>query len=338
MAFTLQAFAEDTLSADITDSANSMTLTTGGFGTPTGEQMLVIDPDVASKREIVKCAIDGTAVTSMDRAQDGTAAVAHTSGAKIIMAFVPSHHEALKAGTDLNDNVITAAKLATKVKAGWDLLSATGTRASNTQMTIAGDITDRLWVGKPLELTDTTTKYFNVTSFSYSSPNTTINFTGGTDYVLEGNPTNIYGGLHNSPVGFPNMLPRARAKLSGNQSISNASWTKIQLNSETFDVGGNFDNSTNYRFVAPITGYYQTNAVLTWSSIAGQDYYIKIYKNGSGIITNHIHGITANELSMTLSDVVYLEAGQYIELYAYQNSGGNKSATSETYMSVALLP
>ena len=203
MVFTLQAFAEDTLSADITDSANSMTLTTGGFGTPTGEQMLVIDPDVASKREIVKCAIDGTAVTSMDRAQDGTAAVAHTSGAKIIMAFVPSHHEALKAGTDLNDNVITAAKLATKVKAGWDLLSATGTRASNTRMTIAGDITDRLWVGKPLELTDTTTKYFYVTSFSYSSPNTTINFTGGSDYVLVGNATNIYGGLHSSPVGFP---------------------------------------------------------------------------------------------------------------------------------------
>lgn len=229
MAFTLQAFAEDTLSADITDSANSMTLTTGGFGTPTGEQMLVIDPDVASKREIVKCAIDGTAVTSMDRAQDGTAAVAHTSGAKIIMAFVPSHHEALKAGTDLNDNVITAAKLATKVKAGWDLLSATGTRASNTQMTIAGDITDRLWVGKPLELTDTTTKYFYVTSFSYSSPNTTINFTGGTDYVLEGNPTNIYGGLHASPVGFPGWFaydPNATgfaslATETGRFSISN---------------------------------------------------------------------------------------------------------------------
>jgi hypothetical protein len=235
MAFTLQAFAEDTLSADITDSANSMTLTTGGFGTPTGEQMLVIDPDVASKREIVKCAIDGTAVTSMDRAQDGTAAVAHTSGAKIIMAFVPSHHEALKAGTDLNDNVITAAKLATKVKAGWDLLSATGTRASNTQMTIAGDITDRLWVGKPLELTDTTTKYFNVTSFSYSSPNTTINFTGGTDYVLEGNPTNIYGGLHASPVGFPGWFAYTPT-LGGNASMTYGTTT---INLARFKMDGN---------------------------------------------------------------------------------------------------
>lgn len=92
--FTLQAFTSDTLAADITDSATSATLTTGAFGTPTGEQMLVIDYDVAAKREIVKCAIDGTGVTSIDRAQDGTAAVAHSSGAKVIMAFVPSHYTA----------------------------------------------------------------------------------------------------------------------------------------------------------------------------------------------------------------------------------------------------
>lgn len=90
--FTLQSFKEDTLAADITDSATSATLTTGAFGTPTGEQMLVIDYDVAAKREIVKCAIDGTAVTSIDRAQDGTSAVAHSSGAKVLMAFVPSHY------------------------------------------------------------------------------------------------------------------------------------------------------------------------------------------------------------------------------------------------------
>jgi hypothetical protein len=90
--YTLQAFKEDTLASDITDSATSMTLSTGAFGTPTGEQMFVIDYDVSNKREIIKAAVDGTAVTSIDRAQDGTAAVAHSSGAKVIMAFTPSHY------------------------------------------------------------------------------------------------------------------------------------------------------------------------------------------------------------------------------------------------------
>ena len=92
MPFTLQAFKEDALASDMTDSASSLTLVAGAFGTPTGEQMLVIDPDIAAKREIVKCAIDGATVTSVDRAQDGTSAVAHSSGAKVIMAFVPSHY------------------------------------------------------------------------------------------------------------------------------------------------------------------------------------------------------------------------------------------------------
>jgi len=93
--FTLTSFDSTTLASDITDSATSATLSTGEFGTPSGEQMLVIDYDIAAKREIIKCAIDGTAVTSIDRAQDGTAAVAHSSGAKVIMAFVPSHYKAL---------------------------------------------------------------------------------------------------------------------------------------------------------------------------------------------------------------------------------------------------
>jgi hypothetical protein len=338
MAFVLQSFAEDTLASDITDSSTSMTLTTGNFGTPSGEQMLVIDPDVSSKREIVKCAIDGTAVTSIDRAQDGTAAVAHTSGAKIIMAWTKSHHEALKDGTDLNDNIITAAKLDANLLAGWLLLAASGTRVSNTSFTVSGDVTDQIAVGDKLKITDTTTKYLYVTAVTYGAPNTTITVTGGTDYVVDGNPTNIYYSKAVSSVGFPNnMIARARAKRSTNQTIGTGSWTKVQLNSKTFDVGSNFDNATNYRFTAPITGYYQVNASTQWVDPAGSDFYTKIYKNGSGIATAASHNITANIITQSLSDVVQLNAAEYVELYVYQGSGGNKSINKETYMSVALL-
>jgi hypothetical protein len=143
MTFTLQSFKSDTLAADMTDSATSMTLTTGAFGTPTGEQMLVIDYDIANKREVVKCTIDGTAVTSIDRAQDGTSAVAHSSGAKVIMAFVPSHYAALVDGTGINDNAISA----TKIKAeGLTAHSATlvgfsGTPTQNNHYIDIGKIT-----------------------------------------------------------------------------------------------------------------------------------------------------------------------------------------------------
>lgn len=337
MAFVLQSFAEDTLASDITDSATSMTLTTGNFGTPTGEQMLVIDPDVSAKREIVKCAIDGTAVTSIDRAQDGTAAVAHTSGAKIIMAWTKSHHEALKDGTDLNDNIITAAKLDANLLAGWLLLAASGTRVSNTSFTVSGDVTDQIAVGDKLKITDTTTKYLYVTAVTYGAPNTTITVTGGTDYVVAGNPTNIYYSKATSPVGFPNFYPKARAKRSGNQTISNGSWTKVQFDTETFDTGGNYDNTTNYRFTAPVTGYYLVNTLITWGSISGEDHYTKIYKNGTGIITNSIHGITGNAYTQTITDIVPLTATDYVEIFVYQNSGGNENISADSYVSIHLI-
>ena len=129
----------------------------------------------------------------------------------------------------------------------------------------------------------------------------------------------------------------ARAKRSANQAIGTGSWTKVQLNSETFDVGSNFDNATNYRFTAPITGYYQVNALTQWANPAGSDFYTKIYKNGSGVATAASHNITANTITQSLSDVVQLNAAEYVELYVYQGSGGNKSINNETYMSVALV-
>ena len=235
MAFVLQSFAEDTLASDITDSSTSMTLTTGNFGTPSGEQMLVIDPDVSAKREVVKCAIDGTAVTSIDRAQDGTAAVAHTSGAKIIMAWTKSHHEALKDGTDLNDNIITAAKLDANLLAGWWLLAASGTRVGDTSFTVSGDVTDQIAVWDKLKITDTTTKYLYVTAVTYGAPSTTITVTGGTDYVVDGNPTNIYYSKATSPVGFPGWFAYTPT-LGGNGSMTYGTTT---VNIARFKMDGN---------------------------------------------------------------------------------------------------
>lgn len=86
-----QAFKSDTLAVDLDAAAVTGTLTTGNFGTPAGEQMLVVDYDNSS-REIIKCAIAGTGLTSIDRAQDGTSDVDHVAGAKVIMTAVPSHY------------------------------------------------------------------------------------------------------------------------------------------------------------------------------------------------------------------------------------------------------
>jgi hypothetical protein len=180
----LLAFKDDVLAADITDSATSMTLTTGAFGTPTGQQYLVIDYDIAAKREIIKCTIDGTAVTSVTRAQDGTSAVAHSSGAKVIMAMIPSHYNYIaNATTD-----------------GWIDALETWTYASATTITVPAGAASKYSVGDKIKLTQTTAKYFYVTAVA----DTVLTVTGGTDYtVANAAITFPYYSKASSPVGFP---------------------------------------------------------------------------------------------------------------------------------------
>jgi len=100
-------------------------------------------------------------------------------------------------------NNITQAKLAIKLLAGWATYVASGARVSAVVFTVAEDLTDRVGVGDPVEFTDTTTKYGNVGTISYSDPNTTITLATNTDYALVGSPTAIYFGNRPSPVGFP---------------------------------------------------------------------------------------------------------------------------------------
>jgi len=73
----------------------SFTLTTGAFDTKSsGDKIaLVIDPDNSAKMEVVKCYVSGTAVSSITRAQDGTSAAAHSAGASVVLAAVPSNFE-----------------------------------------------------------------------------------------------------------------------------------------------------------------------------------------------------------------------------------------------------
>jgi hypothetical protein len=282
MSFALQAFKSDTLAADITDSANSMTLTTGSFGTPTGEQMLVIDYNIAAKREIVKCTIDGTAVTSIDRAQDGTAAVAHTSGAKIIMAFVPSHYTGLTDGTSWDNNIVAANHLDANLLAGWLLLAASGTRTAATTFTVTGDVTAQIAVGDKIKLTDTTTEYFYVTAASYSSPSTTITITGGTDYTLVGNPTNIYyskGNATGHPIWFATSAPTWAGidDGSGGQPTTSISRFKIDGSTCTIHLAGNgtkAGTTNEIHFTSSPFPAFNTTKMSTGSVVYGSAYVV----------------------------------------------------------------
>lgn len=117
--------------------------------------------------------------------------------------------------------------------------------------------------------------------------------------------------------------PAFSAYQSSVQTLSNNSWTKIQLQSEYFDTASAFDQTTNYRFQPSVAGYYQLNAVaqaLLFSALG-----VSIYKNGAGL--DYAVGTgTSSQLysTVTQSKLVYLNGStDYVELYAYQASGGS---------------
>ena len=150
------------------------------------------------------------------------------------------------------DNIITQGKLAIKLLAGWATYVASGTRTSATVFTVAEDLTDRVNVGDPVEFTDTTTKYGNVKSLSYSSPNTTVTLAANSDYAVVGNPSAIYFGNRPSPVGFPagfNIATRQKLFIQGrNAKIVGWDWIQgdgsADNKSETITYGSSFTFST----------------------------------------------------------------------------------------------
>lgn len=118
---------------------------------------------------------------------------------------------------------------------------------------------------------------------------------------------------------------KSRATRSSNQSIPNNTLTKIQLNVESYDVGSDFDAVTNYRFTAPVTGYYIVTARITVDSTADQAILqLDVLKNGSDLTRGSAIASGTGGQSISVSDIVALSSGDYIELWFTHVSGSAK--------------
>ena len=113
---------------------------------------------------------------------------------------------------------------------------------------------------------------------------------------------------------------------NGDQSISDATHTKIQFNVENVDSGGAFDSSTNYRYTPQTSGYYFVSVNLgtgVTADNAVDKILLTIYKNGSGI-TGALAirdwdtvGINYNDQVNTSVIVQMNGSSDYIEAFAY---------------------
>jgi hypothetical protein len=137
---------------------------------------------------------------------------------------------------------------------------------------------------------------------------------------------------------------KCQAYLNGNQlNLTDTSNVKVNLNAELYDIGNNFDIG-NYRFVAPVTGYYLVVGEVTYTNViigGAQSYYAKVYVGGSVKFQNVSHPVVAQTFSISTSGVTAVTAGQYIELYAQVYCGASTvdiyGAANMTCLSIHLL-
>ena len=108
-------------------------------------------------------------------------------------------------------------------------------------------------------------------------------------------------------------------------TISDATYTKVPINTVRYDVTSDFD-TTNYRFQPSVAGYYQVNGDIRYSG--GTNILAAIvvfYKNGSQFEgPNIINGIsTAGNLGINGSTIVYMNGTtDYVELYGWTDVSG----------------
>jgi len=125
---------------------------------------------------------------------------------------------------------------------------------------------------------------------------------------------------------------------NANLSISSATFTKVPINVVEYDTNSNFSNST-YRFTATIAGYYQVNGSISYETSSSITRFLSaIYRNGSEYKRGGDFNLAG--IQTTISSVVYLGVGDYVELYGYATGTGLIFKANSTYamtFSVAMI-
>lgn len=211
-----------------------------------------------------------------------------------------------------------------------DSITENGVTASTITAT-SGTITN---------LSATTLTATNLTCTTCTATYVTINQTDAADSikVQDGGNTvfEIYdGGIIDAPL---NSLSRAFRSANITNGVGTSA-TKVSLSSETYDLQGEFDSTTNFRFVATKAGYYRATGQVECPTLgaANVKFLVYLYKNGvENTRSTCLSGGTA-DMSCAVSDTIQLAASDYIELYTNNSSGAAKDVTGgagKTYLVV----
>jgi len=124
------------------------------------------------------------------------------------------------------------------------------------------------------------------------------------------------------------------ATISSNYTSTGSDVVRFNTVSATgcFDNRSNFD-TTNYRFVAPVDGWYQFNTVVNQYNVsAGTAFEVSFRKNGTAAYAGgRIYSGGSSDQQVTSSAVIYLSANEYVEVFSQQAGGFSASIRWNTF-------
>ena len=128
------------------------------------------------------------------------------------------------------------------------------------------------------------------------------------------------------------------AIMSADFTASSGAWHYIPLNTESWDIGSNYNTST-YRFTVPTGGagrYLVTSGMEMTSVHADKIAQIALRVNGSARPGSSQRDYTVSgdndDVKFTCNTIFNLADGDYVEMSVYQNTGSNQTiAAGETF-------
>jgi hypothetical protein len=119
-------------------------------------------------------------------------------------------------------------------------------------------------------------------------------------------------------------MPAFSATPSTTQTVTSATYTKINLGTENFDTNNNFASS---RFTPTVAGYYQLNASVYLTVSGGNPTYIWsiIYKNGVAALYGNLNtpigtGLGTDGIGISCGLLYMNGSTDYVESYVYASA------------------
>lgn len=297
-----------TTTGTVASGASSVSLNSTGSYSNGDVVVMVIEPGITGKQTTFTGIIDtaGIQVTNVVWTE-GYTAVSHSSGVTVMDYVCATHLGLINKGMLVEHNQDGTHKL--------------GSSSTLTSTKLITGLTDTN--GKKILDVSPTASAVNELQISNAATNNAPSVAAvGTDSNIPLNLGTKGSGVlqvNGSQAGPQHLKNNYKFAVyhSGAQTLGTSA-TKVHFDTKEYDTGTNFDNTTNYRFTAPVAGFYSFHAKFSVAAAStatqGACY---LYKNGSLVKTgSKVIPSSTQDLTCEVSANLQLAANDYIEVYS----------------------